>query len=41
VLAVVSLGLGYWLLGRVGLNGIGMAYALAHLVMAAAAAWPL
>lgn len=40
-LAVVSLGLGWWLLGRVGLNGIGMAYALAHLVVAAVVAWPL
>lgn len=41
VLAVISLGLGYWLLGRVGLNGIGIAYALAHLIVAAAVAWPM
>jgi len=41
VLAVISLGLGYWLLGRVGLNGIGIAYALAHLVVAAGVVLPL
>lgn len=41
VLAIISLGLGYWLLGRVGLNGIGMAYALAHLVVAVGVAWPM
>lgn len=40
-LAVVSLGLGYWLLLRIGLNGLGMAYALAQLILACIVVWPL
>ena len=41
ILSVISLGLGYYLLGKVGLNGIGMAYALAHFTVALAVAWSL
>ncbi len=41
LLSVISLGLGYYLLGKVGLNGIGMAYALAHFTVALVVVWPL
>lgn len=40
-LSALALGLGYWLLGRMGLNGIGIAYALAHFLIAAVVVWPL
>jgi len=40
-LAAISLGLGYWLLVKAGLNGVGMAYALAHLTVALVVVWPL
>jgi len=40
-LSALALGLGYWLLGRFGLNGIGIAYALAHFLIAAVVVWPL
>jgi len=40
-LSVLSLGLGYLLLVKYGLNGLGMAYALAHFLVALAAAGPL
>jgi O-antigen/teichoic acid export membrane protein len=41
VLSAISLGAGYWLLGKFGLNGTGMAYALAHFIVAAVVVWPL
>ena len=41
VLSFISLGAGWWLLGRFGLNGIGSAYALAHFAVAAVVVWPL
>ncbi len=39
--SVISLGIGWWLLGQVGLAGIGIAYALAHFTVAAVVVWPL
>ncbi|MFZ5645014.1 MAG: lipopolysaccharide biosynthesis protein [Bacillota bacterium] len=41
VLAAIALGLGYWLLCRLGLPGAGIAYALAHLIVALVVVWPL
>lgn len=41
LLSVIALGLGYWLLGEIGLNGVGIAYALAHFVVALAVVAPL
>jgi O-antigen/teichoic acid export membrane protein len=40
-LAIISIGLGYWLLCRVGIEGIGIAYVLAHLSWAVIVFWPL
>ena len=40
-LAIVSLGLGYWLLIRMGLNGLGMAYTSAQFSLACIIVWPL
>lgn len=41
VSAVIALGLGYWMIGEMGLKGIGIAYVLANLCVAAAVVWPL
>lgn len=41
ILAAIALGLGYWLLGWLGLPGAGIAYALAHLIVALFVVWPL
>ncbi|MCL6479114.1 MAG: lipopolysaccharide biosynthesis protein [Peptococcaceae bacterium] len=41
IMAAISLGLGYWLLTRLGLPGLGMAYTLAHLIVALAVLYPL
>ena len=41
MLATIALGLGYWLLGKADLSGLGMAYTLAHLFVALAVAWPM
>jgi O-antigen/teichoic acid export membrane protein len=40
-IAVISIGLGYWLLCKVGIEGIGIAYVLAQLSWAVIALWPL
>ncbi|MCL4439165.1 MAG: lipopolysaccharide biosynthesis protein [Firmicutes bacterium] len=40
-IAVISLGLGWLMLRLVGLPGIGMAYTIAHLVVALVVVWPL
>lgn len=40
-LAMIALGLGYWMLKHFGLPGLGMAYASAHLVLAVIVARPL
>jgi Na+-driven multidrug efflux pump len=40
-LAVISIGLGYWLLCKVGIEGIGIAYVLAQLSWAVIVFWPL
>lgn len=40
-LAVVAIGVGYWWFGRVGLLGLGMAYLLAHSVLALVVIRPL
>lgn len=39
--AGLTISLGYLLLGRFGLAGAGMAYALAHFAVAVAIVWPL
>lgn len=39
--AVVSLGLGYWLLTRMGLDGLGLGYASAQFILASIVVWPL
>lgn len=41
MLSVIALGLGYWLLGEIGLNGVGIAYALAHFLVALVVIIPL
>jgi len=41
VTSALTIGIGYWFLGRIGLVGIGMAYTLANLVVALAVAVPL
>lgn len=41
MISLIALGLGYWLLGRVGLAGVGIAYTLAHLIVAMIVIWPL
>ncbi|MFZ5633034.1 MAG: lipopolysaccharide biosynthesis protein [Bacillota bacterium] len=41
IMAAISLGLGYWLLTRLGLPGLGMAYTLANLIVALAVFYPL
>lgn len=40
-LAVISIGLGYWLLCKVGIEGIGIAYVIAQLSWAVIVFWPL
>jgi O-antigen/teichoic acid export membrane protein len=40
-LAIVAIGVGYWWFGRVGLPGLGMAYLLAHSVLALIVIKPL
>jgi O-antigen/teichoic acid export membrane protein len=40
-LAVSSIGLGYWLLCKVGIEGIGIAYVLTQLLWAVIVFWPL
>ncbi|NPV91327.1 MAG: lipopolysaccharide biosynthesis protein [Firmicutes bacterium] len=40
-LAIVAIGVGYWWFGRVGLPGLGMAYLLAHSVLALIVIRPL
>ncbi len=40
-LAVIPIGLGYWLLCKVGIEGIGIAYVLAQLSWAVIVFWPL
>ncbi len=40
-LSVVALGLGYWLLGRIGVSGVGIAYLLAHTTIALAVFVPM
>lgn len=39
--AFIALGIGYWLLNCMGLNGIGIAYALAQLIIALFITYPL
>jgi len=41
MLSFISLCLGYWLLLKIGLNGIGIAYALAHFLVSVMVAVPL
>lgn len=40
-IAAFSIGMGYWLLCKVGVKGIGIAYVLAQLLWAVIAFWPL
>jgi len=40
-IAVISIGIGYWLLGKVGVEGIGIAYCTAQLSWAVIVFWPL
>lgn len=40
-IAIIALGLGWWLLGKIGLPGVGAAYALAHLIVAVVVFFPL
>jgi len=39
--SALTIGIGYWLLGRIGLVGIGIAYTLANLIVALVVAMPL
>jgi hypothetical protein len=41
ILAVITLGLGYWMLKNFGLPGLGMAFTAAHLVLAVIVIIPL
>ncbi len=40
-LACTSILLGYWLLGRIGIEGVGLAYLLSHFLLAVIVFWPL
>jgi O-antigen/teichoic acid export membrane protein len=40
-MAIISIGMGYWLLCSVGIEGIGIAYLMAQLLWAVIALWPL
>jgi O-antigen/teichoic acid export membrane protein len=40
-LAIISIGLGYWMLCKMGIEGIGVAYVIAQLSWAVIVFWPL